>query len=88
MNTKECINCGAPANFKKGVKNGKPWAGYFCTDQQCKKVEWVRTGQNGQTPSPAPNTVNGSISNELLFKILEELKKMNQKLEGKNPFPT
>jgi len=30
--------------YKQGEKNGKKWAGNFCQNQECKFVEWQRSG--------------------------------------------
>jgi hypothetical protein len=53
--TKNCIQCGQIANYKEGNKNGKPWAGYFCSDPSCKHAEWVALKTN--EPKPAPVVV-------------------------------
>ena len=43
--TAECSACGAIAKKKSGEKNGKPWAGVFCTDSACKHVDWKNVNQ-------------------------------------------
>jgi len=35
-----CSICGQPAEYKSGVKNGKKWAGVFCTADNT-HVKWV-----------------------------------------------
>jgi hypothetical protein len=58
--TKNCVECGQLANYKEGNKNGKPWAGYFCSDLGCKHVEWVALKVNEPKPvvKPAGKEVN------------------------------
>lgn len=45
-----CSKCGLQSNLKTGIKNGKEWAGYFCSDRSCKTVEWVNTRQSAPKP--------------------------------------
>ncbi len=90
--TKECIQCGAVAVYKEGVKNGRPWRGYFCTDKQCKgKPQWV----SDQLSRPASNKVPQSTINpslEVLTQILVVLKQIRDQGDvqitgSNNPFP-
>jgi len=37
-----CSICGAPAEYKSGVKNGRKWAGIFCTANK-EHVRWLKT---------------------------------------------
>jgi len=39
----DCEKCGAKTTFKTGTSStGKTWKGFFCTDQKCKHVKWIR----------------------------------------------
>ncbi len=42
LKTKVCDTCGGTRTFKEGVNKttGKPWAGWFCPNDQC-SVEWA-----------------------------------------------
>ena len=50
MEQSVCEQCGQATVYKTGSKDGKPWAGYFCQDQACKHVQWVKL----HTPAPKP----------------------------------
>ena len=50
-----CQLCQSPMEFRQGVnKAGKPYAGNFCTNQNCKNVVWVSTQNASQQPQTAP----------------------------------
>jgi hypothetical protein len=93
--TKECIQCGAVAKYREGIKNGRQWKGYFCTDPQCKHAEWLRDGKQPQRPQGTPNPgsqVNPNSLMEALTQILVVLKEIRDqgKIEvtgNNNPFP-
>lgn len=38
--TKTCNDCGGTRTLREGVKNGKKWAAWFCSNPQC-KPDWV-----------------------------------------------
>lgn len=40
--SKKCNKCGTEMKYKTGEKNGKVWKGYFCQNQTCKNVEWLK----------------------------------------------
>ncbi len=48
----DCANCGSPTTYKKGEKNGRPWAGYFCQNKDCKFVNWVDNKPKESRPLP------------------------------------
>lgn len=50
MEQKVCELCGQATVYKTGNKEGKPWAGYFCQDQGCKHVQWIKL----HAPAPKP----------------------------------
>lgn len=37
-----CNKCGAPAEFRTGVKDGKPWSGVFCSTKIRDHVAWIK----------------------------------------------
>lgn len=39
--TAKCKTCGAPAEYKSGEKNGRAWAGIFCSVNK-EHVEWQK----------------------------------------------
>ena len=49
-----CKECDCEMIYKKGIKKetGKPWQGWFCTNKECKAVEWVKSD-----PIPQPTAV-------------------------------
>jgi hypothetical protein len=51
-----CTKCGSVTEYKSGTsqKTGKPYAGNYCTNPQCKNVDWVRT-----QPPPQDNFTQG-----------------------------
>jgi hypothetical protein len=51
-----CTQCGQVSEYKQGNKNGKAWAGYFCTNQECKHVDWVTLQQNAPKTTPTSKT--------------------------------
>lgn len=53
MENKACPQCGSQLEYKEGFSKArnKPWAGYFCSGENCKYVNWLRPGQ--ATPAPA-----------------------------------
>ena len=66
-----CTDCGQIAEYKTGNKNGKNWAGYFCTDPNCKHVEWIQlhasTNGSTQSPKPAPKPeVKNGVSTDMM----------------------
>ena len=45
--TKACPACGAPMVFKTGVKDGREWKAWFCSDRSCaQKPQFLPTGGN------------------------------------------
>ncbi len=51
MDKMVCSKCGWAMDFKEGIsKQNKPYKGYFCTNQQCKAVEWLPT-EKKEAPS-------------------------------------
>lgn len=53
-----CSKCSSPTNYRSGIgkESGKPYAGYFCTNPQCKNVDFVQGTPMGagNPPPPAP----------------------------------
>ncbi len=39
-----CQHCNSPMILKSGIKNNKKWSGDFCTNPDCKYVNWHREG--------------------------------------------
>lgn len=78
-----CSKCNSEAVFKQGIKKetGKPWSGYFCTNQDCKNVDWTpKTSKSSpQTQEKAPTT-NESIKDVLIIELLQEIDRKLNKL--------
>ena len=72
----QCSKCGAIAVFKSGVsKQGKPYQGYFCSDETCRNVDWVQTKPSSATQG------NGTA-------VLLRIEKLLQKLVNNTIKPT
>lgn len=53
MSNHMCSKCGAESKYKAGEKNGKKWAGYFCTADKS-HVDWVNAEVSSQFQRPIP----------------------------------
>ena len=75
-----CQKCQSEMTFRSGVKKetGKAWAGNFCTNQDCKHVEWQR-----QETTRSPQTGGGYVLMEHFEKIINDLGERIAKLERK-----
>ena len=73
----QCSKCNAVAIFKSGVsKQGKPYKGYFCTDETCRNVDWVQT-------KPSPATQGNTTA--VLLRIEKLLQQIAQNTTPKAP---
>lgn len=78
MKPGQCVKCGCQdLEYKSGVskKNGKPWAGWKCTNKNCGEMTFENTKS---APMKSPVGI-GQTSDvvELLQDILQELQIMN-----------
>jgi len=73
MANKYCATCSAELTYRKGEKEGKPWAGYFCSMRCGAKPQWVNMKQ--ATAQRTQITPNQGLTNTLTD-ITNRLKKL------------
>ena len=85
----QCSKCGGNTTIKAGIskKNGKPWTGFKCQDQQCGNMDFQNS--NGTT-RPQPQIKKTQISNEneilkLLLDIARRTDEIKALLEDLHP---
>ncbi len=79
MEPKQCNLCGSPMNYKEGYNNKKKkeWKGYFCQDQGCKNVEWVKTQKKGGIKTQSSDEVV-----QMMNFMEEEFANLNKRFDG------
>ena len=76
-----CQLCGSPTKFKQGVKKetGREWKGYFCTNPDCKNVEWVGTQGSTQKRTTEPIPASGDFKFENF--VADEFAGLNKRFD-------
>ena len=81
MEDKFCPKCNSPMKYKEGVgKSGKPYKGYFCSDRDCKTVEWLHSDKAKAMPEEAIRPVY-TVKPDMVFSYCKDMAISEYKLE-------